>query len=110
MFRTFEYRPSRIKTVFPMEFVQGGRTFHGRSIDLSEGGIRSFLDGLPTVGSGGTLVLHPASGRFECTARVVSSILNDVRFKFDRIQECSASCCAIIPFHYLDVDTSGAVS
>jgi len=59
--RKFEYRRSRIKGGFNVDFIAEGETFHGLCSDISDAGIRAEFDGPIVVGSSGLLILrHPA--------------------------------------------------
>ena len=68
--RSFEYRPSRMKTGFLIEFTAEEKTLHGRCLDISAAGIRAEFEGLVVVGSSGVLILRSPSGVLNLKADV----------------------------------------
>ena|ERR1035437_7138153 len=69
-FRKFEYRPSRMKTGFNIDFIAKEGTFHGICVDISGTGLRGEFDGLVVVGSSGELILSTPSGVLNLEAQV----------------------------------------
>jgi len=68
--RKFEYRRSRMKTGFGVDFVSDGETFHGICGDVSEGGIRAEFSGSLVVGRSGLLILRHPTGILKLEAQV----------------------------------------
>jgi len=68
--RKFEYRSSRIRAGFSVDFIAEGETFHGLCRDVSDAGIRAKFDGLIAVGSSGLLILRHPSRVLRLEARV----------------------------------------
>lgn len=68
--RRFQYRHSRHKANFSVEFIVGGQTFHGFCKDVSDAGIRAEFDGSVVVGSSGFLILRKPSGELRLEAQV----------------------------------------
>jgi hypothetical protein len=68
--RKFEYRPSRMKSCFEIDFIAEIETFHGICRDISAAGIRAEFDGLVVVGSSGVLILRNPCGVLTVDARV----------------------------------------
>lgn len=68
--RNFEYRRSRMKTGFGVDFVSGGETLQGICGDVSDAGIRAEFSGTLVVGRSGLLILHHPKGEFQLEAQV----------------------------------------
>jgi hypothetical protein len=68
--RKFEYRRSRKKTGFDVDFVSDGETFHGICGDVSDAGIRAEFSGYLDVGRSGLLILRHPIGVLKLEAQV----------------------------------------
>jgi hypothetical protein len=68
--RKFEYRRSRMKTGFGVDFVSDGETLHGICGDVSDAGIRAEFSGSLVVGRSGLLILRHARGVLKLEAQV----------------------------------------
>jgi PilZ domain len=68
--RKFEYRRSRMKTGFGIDFVSDGETLHGICGDVSDAGIRAEFTGPLVVGRSGLLILRHPSGAVKIEAQV----------------------------------------
>ncbi len=68
--RKFEYRPSRKKAGFGVDFLVGQVTFHGICRDFSDAGVRAEFDGNLEIGHAGVLVLRHPSGLLSIEAQV----------------------------------------
>jgi hypothetical protein len=68
--RKFEYRRSRMKTGFDVDFVSDGETLHGICGDVSDAGIRAEFSGFLDVGRSGLLILHHPRGVLKLEAQV----------------------------------------
>jgi hypothetical protein len=69
-FRKFEYRRTRTKAGFSVDFIAEGETFHGLCKDVSDSGICAEFDGPIVAGSSGLLILRHTSGVLKLEARV----------------------------------------
>jgi hypothetical protein len=68
--RKFEYRRSRMKTGFGVDFVSDGETFHGICGDVSEAGIRAEFSNSLVIGRSGQLILRHPIGLLKLEAQV----------------------------------------
>lgn len=68
--RKFEYRRSRMKTGFGVDFVSDGETLHGICGDVSDAGIRAEFSGFLDVGRSGLLILRHPTGIVKLEAQV----------------------------------------
>ena len=68
--RNFEYRRSRMKTGFGVDFVSDGETLHGICGDVSDAGIRAEFSGTLVVGRSGLLILRHPRGVLKLEAQV----------------------------------------
>jgi hypothetical protein len=68
--RKFEYRRSRMKTGFGVDFVSDGETLHGICGDVSDAGIRAEFSGCLVVGRTGLLILRHPRGVLKLEAQV----------------------------------------
>lgn len=68
--RKFEYRRSRMKTGFGVDFIADGETLHGICGDVSDAGIRAEFDGPMDVGRSGLLILRHPRGVLKLEAQV----------------------------------------
>ncbi len=80
--RKFEYRPSRMKTGFNIDFIAEEETIHGICVDISATGLRGEFDGLVVVGSSGVLILSTPSGVLNLEAQVTHSEEGRVGLEF----------------------------
>jgi hypothetical protein len=80
--RKFEYRPSRVKAHFHIDFIGENETFHGICIDISVAGIRAEFDGSVVVGSSGVLILRSPSGVLNLEAQVTYAVKGVVGLVF----------------------------
>jgi hypothetical protein len=81
-FRKFEYRRTRIKAGFSVDFIAVGETFHGLCKDVSDAGICAELNGPIVVGSSGLLILRHPSGVLRVEARASHIDKGQVGFVF----------------------------
>jgi hypothetical protein len=68
--RNFEYRRSRMKTGFDVDFVSDGESFQGICGDVSDAGIRAEFSDPLVVGRSGLLILHHPKGVLKLEAQV----------------------------------------
>lgn len=81
--RKFQYRPSRKKAVFPIEFKTEMGVFRGVCRNVSNTGIRAEFETPLTVGDAGCLVLcHPLRS-IEVDARVAYIEETEVGLEFE---------------------------
>ena len=68
--RSFEFRPSRVKTEFYVELLIGQEKVTGVCLDVCEEGILARLSVSQEIGGVGVLVLHHSTGTLSVEAQV----------------------------------------
>jgi hypothetical protein len=80
--RKFQYRPSRMKAHFDVDFIGETETFPGICVDISAAGIRAEFDGIVVVGSSGVLILRSQLGVLNLEAQVTYAVKSVVGIVF----------------------------
>jgi hypothetical protein len=94
--RKFEYRRTRKKADFSVDFIAEGQTFHGFCKDVSDAGICAEFADPMVVGSIGLLILKHRSGVLKLEARV--SHVEDGQVGLAFIFGTAAECAMTLDF------------